>query len=400
MKIFLFLLFSGITFTSCITTDAPEGYLQKLLIRLNDIKSAAYYETARSWEPGDTIPTVTNFCFVREFDNPADTTIGAIFLQADGKDTNRADFYYNGDVRYLIYHNVKSMVIDNFTFCKLPFRPITPPFFNRAKNIIRYLLTTGDSITTQWEDLGNDYHLKLVIHADKQVEFFGKAYHLEPGPFPQDPTSIYELWVSKANGLPYKIRREMSHNTSSTTISDVQLNTLSPENLDAAAYLPQDYEIRKYGQKEPVAPNEKLIGKKAPHWLLKDVNGKQTDLNDLKNKVVLLNFTGIGCGPCRAAIPFLNELNQFHRAENVSVIAIECWGRTSHSFRNYISKNDIRYPLLEGTDEAIEAYIGQNRGVPVFFLLDKHQIIRKIFHGYNPETTAPEIRQAIKKLLS
>lgn len=66
MKIFLFLLFSGIIFNSCKTTDAPERYLQKLLARLDGVKSAACYETALSWQPGDTIPTVTNFRFFRK----------------------------------------------------------------------------------------------------------------------------------------------------------------------------------------------------------------------------------------------------------------------------------------------------------------------------------------------
>lgn len=401
MKIFLFCIVAGIALTGCKTSDTPAAHLQETLSQLNGIQSAAYYETTHSWEPGDTIPTATGFHFIREFDNPADTTIGAIFLKSDGKDTSRTDYYYDGKARYLIYHDAKGIMIDDFTVRRLPFRLVPPPFFNYAKSIIHYILTTKDSITTQWKDLGDEYHLKLVIHTGEQVEFFGKPHYIAANPYiTQDPTSVYELWIGKADGLPYKIRREMFHNISSAAISGIQLNTLSLGNFDAAAYLPQDYEIRKYGQTgSPATPKEKLLGEKAPHWSLNDADGRQTNLNDLKNKVVLINFTGIECGACRLAIPFLNELKQHYKPEDFSVVAIECWGRTPHSLRNYINKNAIRYPFLEGKEEAIDAYIGKNRGVPVFYLLDKQQIIRKIFHGYSAETTAPEIRQAIENLL-
>ena len=112
-------------------------------------------------------------------------------------------------------------------------------------------MSTGDSITTEWKDLGEAYYFKLVIHEDRQVEFFGKAYYIPKPPFDLgDPTSIYELWISKADGLPYKMRREMSHQISATTCSDVVLNQLSIAGLNLYDYVPQDYEIRKYGEQK------------------------------------------------------------------------------------------------------------------------------------------------------
>ena len=86
-----------------------------------------------------------------------------------------------------------------------------------------------------------------MIHEDRQVEFFGKAYYIPKPPFDLgDPTSIYELWISKANGLPYKMRREMSHQISATTCSDVVLNQLSIADFNLYDYVPQDYETVSY----------------------------------------------------------------------------------------------------------------------------------------------------------
>ena len=186
-------------------------YLKKVLGNLGKIESASYHEQSQSWQPGDTV-AITNFHrFIKEYTNPSDSTIGASYVCLDAKDTTRFEFGYDGNVRMISYHEHKGIMIDDFTTRSLPFRLVAPPFFCYTRNIIGYALSTGDSITTEWKDLGEAYYFKLVIHEDRQVEFFGKAYYIPKPPFDLgDPTSIYELWISKADGLPYKMRREMS----------------------------------------------------------------------------------------------------------------------------------------------------------------------------------------------
>ncbi|MEZ5010123.1 MAG: hypothetical protein R2744_00045 [Bacteroidales bacterium] len=59
-----------------------------------------------------------------------------------------------------------------------------------------------------------DVFMRLTIHEEEQVEFFGKAY-MPPSPYTYgDNPSVYELWIDKETDLPYKIRREMSHDIS------------------------------------------------------------------------------------------------------------------------------------------------------------------------------------------
>lgn len=386
----------------CAKNDVDmRTYLKKVLGNLDKIESASYHGQSQSWQPGDTA-AITNFHrFIKEYTNPSDSTIGASYVCLDAKDTTRFEFGYDGKVKMISFHEHKGIMVDDFTTRSHPFRLVAPPFFCYTRNIIGYALSTGDSITTEWKDLGEEYYFKLVIHEDRQVEFFGKAYYIPKPPFDLgDPTSIYELWISKANGLPYKMRREMSHQISATTCSDVVLNQLSIADFNLYDYVPQDYEIRKSGEQkkttQPAATD--LIGQKAPDWMLKDMYEKPVALSEFKSKVLLVNLTGIGCGACHASIPFLNGLKGKFNAGEFEVVSIETWGREPHSLRTYADKNQINYSFLCGDEGIVKSYRTYG-AAPLFFILDQDRVIRKVIRGYRMGRTDEEITDAIKALL-
>ena len=376
-------------------------YLKKVLSNLDKVESASYHEQSQSWQPGDTTAITNSFRFIKEYTNPSDSTIGASYVALNAKDTTRFEFGYDGKVKMISFHEHKGIMIDDYTTRKLPFRLVGPPFFCYSRNIIGYALSTGDSITTEWKDLGEAYYFKLVIHEDKQVEFFGKAYYIPKPPFDlEDPTSIYELWINKSDDLPYKVRREMSHQISANICSDVVLNQLSMADFNLYDYLPQDYEIRKYGEKGKTTQlsARELIGKKAPDWMLKDMYENPVSLSNLKSKVLLVNLTGIGCGACHASIPFLNGLKEKFNADEFEVVSIETWGRKPHSLRTYADKNQINYRFLCGDEGIVKSYRTYG-AAPFFFILDQDRVVRKVIQGYGMEKTDKEITDAIKALL-
>lgn len=376
-------------------------YLKKVLSNLDKVESASYHEQSQSWQPGDTTAITNSFRFIKEYTNPSDSTIGASYVALNAKDTTRFEFGYDGKVKMISFHEHKGIMIDDFTTRKLPFRLVGPPFFCYSRNIIGYALSTGDSITTEWKDLGEAYYFKLVIYEDRQVEFFGKAYYIPKPPFDLgDPTSIYELWINKSDDLPYKVRREMSHQISANICSDIVLNQLSIADFNLYDYLPQDYEIRKYGEKGKTTQlsARELIGKKAPDWMLKDMYENPVSLSNLKSKVLLVNLTGIGCGACHASIPFLNGLKEKFNADEFEVVSIETWGRKPHSLWTYADKNQINYRFLCGDEGIVKSYRTYG-AAPFFFILDQDRVVRKVIQGYGMEKTDKEITDAIKALL-
>ena len=96
----------------------------------------------------------------------------------DTEEKTHFEFAYDGKVRCLTYDEEKRIVIDSFKVKKLPFRPVSAPFFNYTESIIRYIVENNDSTSIEQKDLGEEIYLKLTIHEDRQVEFFGEAHFM------------------------------------------------------------------------------------------------------------------------------------------------------------------------------------------------------------------------------
>lgn len=399
LKFISFLLLL-IMMISCSDHKNPDAYLHKALENLEQIESAKYNALHEAWDPGDTTAVYRGCELTKEYNNPMDSTIGASYVSVDCDDTTHLNFGYDGNIRVVMYHEHKGMIIDDFSSeasKRLPHRIVSPPFFNYTKSIIQYMLNTKDSITIDFEDLDKEYYYKLTVHEDKQVEFFGKAQYTD-NQYSPDPTSVYQLWINKSNNLPYKVHREMSHNISAITCPEAEFNKLLIADFNLYSYFPEDYEVRKYGEKRDTIPAGSLIGTKAPDWTLNDMYEQSISLADIKSKVVLINFTGIGCGPCKVAIPFLNDLKEKYSTDNLEVISIETWRAKPLQLQNYANTNKINYLFLCAANEVTKQY-RNNGGVPVFYLLDKNRIVRKVVQGYTIETTDKDITDTINELL-
>ena len=301
-------------------------------------------------------------------------------------------------MRATFYDEEKVIVIDSFRVRSLPFRPVGAPFYNYVTSRINYAITTGDSIALEKEEREGDVFVRLTIHEDEQVEFFGKAVHMPPSPYTYgDNTSIYELWIDKETDLPYKVRREMTHDISVSISHDPEFNKLDINDFRAADFFPPDYEIRQYGLKTTDEKKSELLNHEAPEWTLQSADNQTVSLADITARVVLIQFTSVSCGPCRASIPFLKEISREYGKDDCALVAIECTSKNLNSLRNYMSRNQFDYTFLQADRETLNNYtIGS---YPVFFILDQERVIREIIKGYAEGPTDERIRFAINNLL-
>jgi thiol-disulfide isomerase/thioredoxin len=394
-------LLLGVSFIllNCSNVDNnKKDYLQKVLNNLGKIKSATYCEKIESWAPGDTSASGVYYHYIKEFDNPSDTTIGASFVSLLTEDTTQMMFCYDGKMRAVVYEEDKIIGIDSFLVRPLPFRPLTPPFFNYTKSIIKYALETKDSISTEFEDNGDSLFFRLTIFGDKQVEFFGRAYYIENTRYDfGETTSKYEIWIDKSTDLPYRVRREMSYDIYVATCSNVDLNNNKIENFNASDYFQPGYAIAPYGSENKSDKVNDLIGKVAPDWILKDANDNTLALKDLKSKILMIQFTSVSCGPCRASIPFLKHLASEYNQKSFDFVAIESWTKNSDVLKSYQRRNDFSYKFLMSSKDVTRSY--QIKSVPVFFILDENRVIKKVLKGYGEVLTDKEIRDVINGMM-
>lgn len=88
--------------------NAEKEYLKKVLTNLEKIESATYYVTNESWQPSDSTALFTLHGFVKEYDNPMDSTIGASYVSLDANDTTKLEFCYDGNIRVLPYTKIRN----------------------------------------------------------------------------------------------------------------------------------------------------------------------------------------------------------------------------------------------------------------------------------------------------
>ena len=122
-------------------------------------------------------------------------------------------------------------------------------------------------------------------------------------------------------------------------------------------------------------------GSVAPEVTLKDLDGKEVSLSQLKGKVVLVNFWATWCEPCRVEIPWLIEMQQKYGAKGFTVlgIAMDDDGRSVvapfvQKERFEVSggaKAQMNYPIVIGNDEAADKF-GGLFGYPTSVLIDKN----------------------------
>jgi thiol-disulfide isomerase/thioredoxin len=137
-------------------------------------------------------------------------------------------------------------------------------------------------------------------------------------------------------------------------------------------------------------------GKPAPlHFTVKDMNGVDVKLASFKGKIILLNFWATWCGPCRAEIPALVELQKQY-ADDLVVLGFSVDDPVD-KLRPYATEYKINYPVLVGSGrEEIQDAFGPLWGIPVTVIIGRDGNIHRKHSGIG---TKEQFEQEIKSLL-
>jgi len=114
----------------------------------------------------------------------------------------------------------------------------------------------------------------------------------------------------------------------------------------------------------------KLEGAAPPPLVVANwTNSKQMSLDQLKGKVVLLDFWATWCGPCIASIPHTNELMEKYGKDGLVIIGV-CHPRGVEKMQQTVKDKGIKYPVAaDASGKTIEAY--RVDGYPDYYLIDR-----------------------------
>jgi thiol-disulfide isomerase/thioredoxin len=157
--------------------------------------------------------------------------------------------------------------------------------------------------------------------------------------------------------------------------------------------------------------DHEAVGKKLPDLSLTalDDPAKSVTLADLSGKVVLVNIWGPWCPPCRQELPHIAALGRKYRDQpDFQLLAItsaqsppENLVRLRQETQAFLRDADLDLPTYldpGGATRRAFGEVGQLRGFPTTFLMDRQGVIRNVWVGYAP-SVPEEIDQWTAQLL-
>lgn len=139
-----------------------------------------------------------------------------------------------------------------------------------------------------------------------------------------------------------------------------------------------------------------LIGQQVPGFTLSTFDGQQYSLNDLKGKVVVVNFWASWCKPCEQEAADLQTAWQSYKDQGQVVFLGVDYVDTEPEARAYLEKFQITYP--NGPD--LRTVISQQfriRGVPETYFIDSQG--KLAYAQIGPFGSVDEIKAVIDPLL-
>jgi thiol-disulfide isomerase/thioredoxin len=132
----------------------------------------------------------------------------------------------------------------------------------------------------------------------------------------------------------------------------------------------------------------------APEFKLPGLDGKPVTLADSKGKVILLNFWATWCGPCRAEIPDLVELQDKYK-DRLQILGLVVDDDDQDAIKDYVEKFGINYPVALATND-IRMQYGGIAVLPTSFVLDAEgRVVQKHEGLRNPLLYETEIRSLL-----
>ena len=134
---------------------------------------------------------------------------------------------------------------------------------------------------------------------------------------------------------------------------------------------------------QPGLPPVGEVKRPAPDFALPGLNGETVRLSDYKGKVVLVNFWGTWCAPCKEETPALQAVYQKLRDQGLVIIGVDLRNQErpgaegDTNVKNFVASYGVTYPIaLDVAGDTARAF--QIYPIPTSFFVDQTGTIRYV----------------------
>ena len=125
-----------------------------------------------------------------------------------------------------------------------------------------------------------------------------------------------------------------------------------------------------------LSQSELARARMAPPFAVTTLDGQRVSLDDLKGKVVLLDFWATWCGPCREALPHMKSIAKKFQGQPFVVLSVSL-DQSEGTWKEFITKNEMTW--LHYRDGGFEGRLSKLFGVeaiPQTFTIDADGVLQ------------------------
>jgi len=153
------------------------------------------------------------------------------------------------------------------------------------------------------------------------------------------------------------------------------------------------------------APTKTARANTLPRQVLEAENraasGAPIKLGDYSGKVLLVNLWATWCGPCRMETPELVRLHKEFQSRGVEMIGLstENPDASARSVSDFVREFNVDYQIGWAKPEVAQIMMQGRTSIPQSFIIARDGRVIRRFIGFNPETTATQIKEALEQAL-
>ena len=133
----------------------------------------------------------------------------------------------------------------------------------------------------------------------------------------------------------------------------------------------------------------------APDFTLLDIHGKMFSLKDFKGKIVIIDFMGPTCKPCKDQVIELGSVQRTY-GDKVEILSLSVYGGKgmNEELQVFEASNNVKWRIAIDVYGAVFSY--RVKSIPTTIVIDQNLCVRYRHEGV---AGAPTIIQEIKTIL-